>query len=171
MRKVGIHAMSRSLIRIKQTGNKHKGCAGEYYAMYDACKKGYLVGKISESDLLGYDLVMDDGEKLYRVEVKTSDISTESRRTGMQPQDRVKFNLTRRNSTNSKYDYVHWFALFSPKLKKIAWIRYQDIEGRKSKKTITYKEFELYQLPENTKLKYLILDNIDNCEDRQESLF
>ncbi len=154
----------------KQVGNKHKGCIGEHYAMYDACKKGYLVGKITESDLLGYDFVMDDGEKLYRVEVKTSDKSRKSEPTGITFDDRVVFDLTTKSNcgNTNRYNHVHWFALFCPRFNKIAWIKKENVD---SKKTLYRTDFEHLQLPVNDKLKDLTIVNEEDDNDNQECLF
>ena len=67
---------------MKQVGVKNKGCSGEHYAMGEAVSKGYVVSKTTETDLLGYDFVMDDGDILYRVEVKTQDYAGKSRIDG-----------------------------------------------------------------------------------------
>ena len=136
----------------KQTGNKNKGCGGEHTAMGEATLKGYVVSKTTETDLLTYDFVMDDGEKLYRVEVKTQDYCAKSRTDGKKFTDRVSFNIQKRNSKNTTYDYVHYFALVCLKFDKIAWIRYDELK-HKTKKTIRYKDFDLmYELPTNKRL-------------------
>ena len=157
---------------MKQTGNKHKGCVGEYYAMYDACSKGYLVSKMVESDLLGYDLVMDDGDKLYRVEVKTSDKSRRSNSSGLQFEDRVIFDLTSTTSCGNvnNYQYVHWFALFCPKWKKIAWLKREDA---KSKKMMYISDFNknYYQLPINNRIIQNTSINEMNFINNQVNLF
>ena len=130
-------------------GGKHKGLSGEHWARADAVQKGYITAKPDESDLIGYDLILDDGKKLYRVEVKSQDSCRRSKITGKQFNDRVRFNLYRRNNSgNSIYGYVDYFALFCPKFNKIAWITREEMFGS-GKKTIKYSEFDLYKLPQN----------------------
>ena len=129
---------------MKQVGVKNKGCSGEHYAMGEAVSKGYVVSKTTETDLLGYDFVMDDGDILYRVEVKTQDYGGKSRIDVNKFTDRIKFNLSRRNSTIGIYDYIHYFALVCPKFNKIAWIKYDSIKNT-SKKTIKNKNSTLQQ--------------------------
>ena len=156
---------------MKQIGIKNKGCSGEHYAMGEAVSKGYVVSKTTETDLLGYDFVMDDGDILYRVEVKTQDYGGKSRTDGKKFTDRIKFNLTRRNSIIGIYDYIHYFALVCPKFNKIAWIKY-DLIKNTTKKTIYYREFDILQLPVNHKLLNGTLNNISNdIQDNQINLF
>ena len=147
----------------KQTGNKNKGCGGEHLAMGEATIKGYIVSKTTETDLLTYDFIMDDGKELYRVEVKTQDYAKKSRVDGKKFTDRVSFNIQKRSSKNRTYDYVHYFALVCLKIDKIAWIKYDDLEY-KTKKTIRYKDFDLmYSLPINKRLL-----NIDSAADIED---
>ena len=157
-------------VKIKQVGYKNKGCGGEHTAMGEATIKGYVVSKTTETDLLGYDFVMDDGDVLYRVEVKTQDYSIKSRTSGKKFKDRVQFNLVRRNTTNKKYDYIHYFALVCPNIKKIAWIKYEDISN-KSKLTIHHKEFDHLSLPTNKRLLNVEFNDVDDAQDNQMDLF
>ena len=137
-------------------GHKHKGLSGEHRARNDASKKGYITAKPDESDLMGYDLIIDDGKKLYRVEVKSQDTSRMSKVTGEQFKDRVGFNLYRRNNNgNSKYDYIDYFALYWPTFDIIAWVT-KDQAGNHGKLTLKHSEFKFYELPENT--------NFDNIQ-------
>ena len=133
-----------------QIGHKNKGTWGELFAMSEAVVKGYVVSFRVETDLLGYDFIMDSGKKLYRVEVKTTDYTRTSKSDGKKFLDRVTFNLDRGNTNNSKYDYIHYFALVCKNLNKIAWVKTEDISGAMSKKTIFSKDFDLYySLPKN----------------------
>ena len=141
---------------------KNKGAGGEHIAMGDATYKGYIVSKTTESDLMCYDFVLDDGNKLYRVEVKTSDY-------GRGFEDRAVFNLSRRNTKITKYYYVDYFALVCPKLNKIAWIKTNEYQGR-SRITIKDTEFKHFLLPENTILLKMKL-NDSNIIDKQTYLF
>ena len=101
-----------------QVGRKNTGCAGEFRAMSEAVNKGYIVAKTNETDLLGYDFIMDNGVELYRVEVKTQDYTRKSKIDGKLFLDRITFNLARRNTNNTKYYYIHYFALFCPYLSR-----------------------------------------------------
>ena len=153
----------------QQRGNKHKGCEGELYAMWDACSKGYIVAKTIESDLFSYDFIMDDGEKLYRVEVKTRDSGRKSSSTGTMFNDRIVFKSQFKTNCGykKKYEFVDWFVCYCSKWNKIAWIKQENMNGDI---TIYKKDFEHFQLPVNNKLKDLIIENNEN-DDNQECLF
>ena len=138
--------------------------------MGEATIKGYVVSKTTETDLLGYDFVMDDGNRLYRVEVKTQDWVRTSKVTGKKFTDRVTFNIARRNTTNTKYDYVHYFALVCPSFNKTAWIKYENLHNR-SKTTIKYKDFEHHSLPINNILLNIEGNDADDTQDNQMDLF
>ena len=145
-------------------GSKHKGLSGEHRARNDASMKGYITAKPDESDLIGYDLILDDGIKMYRVEVKSHDTSSKSRTTGQQFKDRVKFNLYRRNNNgNTKYDYIDYFALYWPTYDKLAWISKEQV-GNRGKMTIKHSEFKYYKLPENNNFNNIQAQ--DDCIDQ-----
>ena len=154
----------------KQKGNKHKGCEGELYAMWDACSKGYIVAKTIESDLFSYDFIMDDGEKLYRVEVKTRDSSRRSSSTGKMFNDRVVFKSQFKTNCGytKKYGFVDWFVCYCSKWNKIAWIKRENMNGDV---TIYKQDFEHLQLPINNKLNVLCLINEEGESKKQECLF
>ena len=151
---------------------------GEFYAMYDATKKGYMVAKTTETDLIGYDFVMDDGINLYRVEVKTADKIRTSRSNGRLVVESQQFDLTTRSNkgyTNS-YDHIHWFALFCPRLDKIGWIKKMDVESgriiyKKTKCTIPKEDFKNMQLPDNPFLEDSFKSKYIKEESLQEELF
>ena len=134
----------------------NKGLLGEYMAMKDASEKNYIIARTDESNSdFEYDILIDDGKKIYRVEVKTSDFCRRSRTTGKPFKDRVQFNLYKRNTKgNTRYDYIDYFALYWPKQDKIAWITKDQI-GEGGKITIKYSEFELYKLPKNDNFNYI----------------
>ena len=154
---------------MKQRGNKHKGCEGEFFAMFDAISKGYIVAQNIESDLLGYDFILDDGEQLFRVEVKTSEFTVPSKTTGKADNNKVNFSLTSQTGSGyiNKYNHIEWVALFAPRFQKVAWIKKKDIG---SKKVLYEKDFEHLQLPENEKLKYLT-EISEEFDDKQVNLF
>ena len=120
-----------------------KGISGEFMAMSDALEKGYIVAKIPEvgSHFNMYDFVLDDGVKLFRVEVKTSDYREKTR-----SQNCVEFKLRRKNGL--KYN-VDCFALVCLKISKVAWIPADNIKNKR-RHTILYKEFDYHQLPDNS---------------------
>jgi len=147
--------------RITIKGNKHKGLSGEHRARSDAVQRGYITAKPDESDLLGYDLIIDDGKRLYRVEVKSQDSIRKSKITGEIFKDRVMFNLYRRNNRgNTLYDYIDYFALYWVKFDKIAWVSKCQANGH-GKMTIKHSEFKLYELPQNNNFEQVKKNDIE----------
>jgi hypothetical protein len=123
-----------------------KGVAGELLAMSEAVKKGYNVAKLAEtgSSFCMYDFILDDGIKLSRVEVKTSDYLHDKDAVNRQ---KVMFDLRRHKVAS--YSYIDIFALVCPTISKIAWIPLKII-GENKRKIIYFKDFKYYELPMNT---------------------
>jgi len=119
-----------------------KGISGELLAMSDALKKGYIVAKIPEvgSHFNMYDFVLDDGVKLFRIEVKTSDYREKTRK-----QNCVEFKLRRKNGLNYNVDC---FALVCLKINKVAWIPAELIKNKR-RHSVKYKDFDYCGLQKN----------------------
>jgi len=112
--------------------------------MAEATEKGYNVAKLSETGnpFCMYDFVLDDGIKMFRVEVKTSDYRHHKYNKNDQ---KVCFKLKRGNGLSYNVDL---FALVCPKISKIAWIQAETI-GHKNREIVYYKDFKHHELPVN----------------------
>jgi hypothetical protein len=132
------------------------GKAGEYIVCADLIIKNYIAF-LSEQGL-PYDIVMDSGEKLFRVQVKTT---LEPRKVPQRNKDSYAyiFNIQRHGNQNNLRKYndteVDFFALVALDTKQIAYIpnyeikttmnfrvpslkgNYYDEQGVKIKKRIT----------------------------------
>ena len=127
--------------------DNYKGVAGELLAMAEAVKRGYNVAKLAETgNSIGigmYDFILDDGIKLSRVEVKTSDYRHHKKNKNNQ---KVTFGLRRHNGSSYGVDF---FALVCLKINKIALIS-ADMIKHKAHIVIYYKHYNYHKLPMNT---------------------
>ena len=97
--------------------NKLTGTAGEYVACADAMFKGYSCSVSTEE--AEYDLILDTGKDLLKVQVKSSSYSRS------QNGDSLSFTICRRNSKLSTYD-VDLFAFVDIDSNSIAWLHFNE---------------------------------------------
>ena len=93
--------------------NKLTGTAGEYVACADAMFKGYSCSVSTEE--AQYDLILDTGKDLLKVQVKSSSYSRS------QNGDSLSFTICRRNSKLSTYN-VDLFAFVDIRNRKVGWV-------------------------------------------------
>ena len=98
--------------------NKLTGTAGEYVACADAMFKGYSCSVSTEE--AEYDLILDTGKDLLKVQVKSSSYSRS------QNGNSLSFTICRRNSKLSTYD-VDLFAFVDIGNRKVGWALPNDV--------------------------------------------
>ena len=110
--------------------DKLKGTAGEHLAIFDANINDYSCSLTSEES--EYDLVLDTGKSLLKVQVKSS---THSR---SKTKNSLSFTISRRNSDITRYN-VDLFAFVNLEGRKVAWISVCNLG--KHRKSIKKSEF------------------------------
>lgn len=105
-------------------GNKFMiGKAGEHLACYDLIKKGFLVSMAAET--LPYDLLLDTGSKILKIQVKTTEGPKKSNQwRGVT--DAYIFNVKRKGSNGSKkygYNEVDIFVVVCLDTMQVGYIK------------------------------------------------
>jgi len=124
--------------------NKLIGKAGEYLACFDANINGYSCSLTTEES--AYDIVLDTGKKLLKIQVKSS---TYSRSKTFES---LSFTVCRRNSTISEYN-VDMFAFVDIENRAVAWMDIDKVN--KYRVSIKRNEFSLFDI--NSALRKLPL--------------
>lgn len=91
-----------------------------------ALQKGYIVSR--PASVARYDLVIDDGDRLIRVQVKYGD----GRSSNTDNAVVVSLNYTDRKGTDNAYDStdVDALAVYLPKLDKVLWFTPEQFCGK-----------------------------------------
>tara|TARA_R100001082_G_scaffold49677_1_gene26853 strand:+ start:2305 stop:2685 length:381 start_codon:yes stop_codon:yes gene_type:complete len=111
------------------------GIAGEYLACADATINGYSCSLTTEES--EYDIVLDTGETLLKVQVKSSTYSRS--KTGKS----LSFTICRRNSSITKYD-VDLFAFVDIENRNVAWMSANKVgKFRQSVKRDKFKKLDI----------------------------
>lgn len=84
-----------------------------------AIEKGWIVSKPSE--LNRYDLILDDGKKLWRVQVKYSDCEIDGLIRTSFTKNSFNTKEIKKSRKYSKYE-IDVIIIYSPKLDKLFWI-------------------------------------------------
>jgi len=103
-----------SVTRQRDTMNTTKqGVVGLSSAIHYFSKKGYVVS-VPLVDAQAYDLIVDDGNRLLKVQVKTTGRKNKSGTSYIVKLDTVWTNATsnmRKNFDNTKVDYIYVYTL------------------------------------------------------------
>ena len=136
--------MSRVLI----SDNPKKGGIAQAKAEIRALEKGYLISKpIIEG--ARYDMIVDDGEKLQKVQVKYTSV----KQTKSQGSVTVDFRKTSNNGklkegyTKEEVDAI---VVYIPQIDELCWFPIEILEG---KTTLTIR----YERPKNSQTKNIYL--------------
>jgi hypothetical protein len=105
---------------------RHKGEIAELKVQLRATEKGYICSKPCMNGCR-YDLIIDDGQKLHRVQVKYGGVSTNNSATS-----RVKLYSSGRNGKNRTYkeDEIDAVVAYLPDVDKIVWLPRNIFETR-----------------------------------------
>ncbi|OPZ79386.1 MAG: hypothetical protein BWY78_00060 [Alphaproteobacteria bacterium ADurb.Bin438] len=109
-------------------GNKFQiGKAGEHLVCFDLIKKGFLVSIASET--LPYDLLLDTGNKIIKVQVKTTECPKKTNQWRGRSEAYV-FNIKRKGANGAKKyldNEVDLFALVSLDTMQVGYIKNCDM--------------------------------------------
>ena len=91
-----------------------------------ALEKGYVVSRPLST--ARYDLIVDDGLRLFRVQVKYGDGKAPHTDNSV----RVSLNYTTRSKQEKTYtvDEVDAFAIYVPRLNEVLWFSSQELVGK-----------------------------------------
>ncbi len=127
------------------TTSTAQGDIGEARAIYEFVKRGWIVSK-PINDKAKYDLIVDDGESIKRVQVKTSKRRDPNTTNGYTINLQTKYSNanTSKRSDREEGDYDVLFALTE---RDEAWLIPTDAMGTtKTAVTVGTKKYDQYKL-------------------------